>query len=138
MDKIIDKATLLSINICDHIIKEENTHKTSLIGMFGNINIAKFPCVYPCLYVYVAVTGGRGKQTGKLCFVNDETNKTSVKLNGDIEFPDPIAIVEMNFRITNLHLDNPGMYHFEFWLDDELIGQRSFTVKKIASTDTAP
>jgi len=122
------KPTLLSINICDQVIREEGTHKHSLIGMFSNINAMKFPCIHPCLHVYIAVTGGRGKQTGELRFINDETSKVVMDLKGEVEFPNPLAIVEMNFRIANLRLDKPGSYHFEFWLDKELVGQRHFTV----------
>jgi len=88
----------------------------------------KFPCIHPCLHVYIAVTGGRGKQTGELRFINDETSKVVMDLKGEVEFPNPLAIVEMNFRIANLRLDKPGSYHFEFWLDKELVGQRHFTV----------
>ncbi|MCK4325473.1 hypothetical protein KAW55_01805 [bacterium] len=131
MTESVRKPNLLSINICDQVIREEGTHKSSLIGMFSNINAIKFPCTHPSLHVYIAVTGGRGRQTGELRFINDEMNETVVALKGDVEFPNPLAVVEMNFRIANLRLDRPGTYHFEFWLDSELVGHRYFTVKHV-------
>ena len=131
MNKFVEKPALLSINICDQVIREEGTHKLSLIGLFTNIKARKFPCTHPCLHVYIAVTGGRGKQAGELRFINDEMDKRLIALKGDVEFPNPLAVVEMNFLISNLRLDKPGPYRFEFWLENKLIGQRHFSVKHI-------
>ena len=125
------KPELLSINVCDQVIREEGTGKTSLIGLFTNINSIRFPCHHPLLHIHIAVTGGNGKQIGKLRFINDETNTKVLELTGDVEFQDRTSTVEMNFRIANLRLETPGHYHFEFWLDDALIGQRSFTANRI-------
>ena len=127
MPKLFEPV-LLSINICDQIIREERTHKTSLIGMFGNISATKFPCVHSSLHVHVVVTGGSGEQEAKLCFVSNESNKIIMELKGPIKFPDRVGLAEMNFAIKNLPLKAPGLYHFEFWVGEILIGQRHFNV----------
>lgn len=129
MAKLIE-PDLLSINVCDQVIREEKTHKTSLIGMFNNITATKFPCSHPCLHVHVAVTSGNGNQAARLCFVNNDSNQVVMELKGPIQFPNRTAIVEMNFEIKNLPLKAPGLYHFELWVGEMLIGQRHFNVKK--------
>lgn len=122
---------LLSINVCDQVIREEGTCKTSLIGIFNNINAKEFPCHHPCLHVHISVTDGGGKQVGKLRFVNEDSGKLVLEMKGDIVFPHRRAIVEMNFRIVNLLLEESGHYRFEFLVGDTLIGGRCFTVKQI-------
>ncbi len=130
MAKFIE-PDLLSINVCDQVIREEKTHKTSLIGMFNNIGATKFPCTHPCLHVHVAITGGNGNQAARLCFVNNDSNNIVMELKSPIQFPSRTAIVEMNFEIKNLPLKEPGLYHFELWIGKVLVGQRHFNVKKI-------
>ena len=122
---------LLSINVCDQVIREERTRKTSLIGMFNNINAKEFPCHHPCLHVHISVTDGGGKQIGKLRFVNEDLGKLVLEMKGDVVFPSRMAIVEMNFRIVNLPLEKSGHYRFEFMVGDTLIGGRCFTVNQI-------
>jgi len=54
-----------------------------------------------------------------------------MQVKGKLKFPNRTTRVEMNFQINNLRFKTPGLYHFEFWIEDELIGQRDFKVSKI-------
>ncbi len=132
MTQHFNKPALLSMVICDQVIREQGTKKPSLIGLFANINSTTFPCIHPQLYVYITVVGGRGKQVGKLRFVRDDPSTPIMQAQGDVQFPNPVATVDMEFCLKKLRFEKAGLFHFEFWLDDDIIGQRSLSVTKVS------
>ncbi|MCH8964204.1 MAG: hypothetical protein IIB58_04525, partial [Planctomycetes bacterium] len=55
------KPDVLSLLVCDQILIDRLTGKTSLIGMFSTIGAARFPVRHPQLCVFASLTDGRGK-----------------------------------------------------------------------------
>jgi len=124
--------TLVAILNCDMVIRDEQTHNVSLIGIFNTIHAASFPTVHPRLHVFVSLTDGRGTCQGKLCLVDRETDQVLAENGGQIVFPpDARAVVDMNFELRNIPLPKPGNYAFDFYVEGELIGSRPFAVVKL-------
>ena len=125
------KPVLLNIILCDSIIREENTHKLTLIGLFNSINARNFPCMHHKFHLYVAFTEIEGQAEGKVMLVQEETNKVFMNMKGQIESPNRLAVVELNFAIENMPLPKAGFYRFEFWVGEYLLGHRRFRVQQI-------
>mgnify|MGYP001602694204 CR=1 FL=1 len=124
------KPVLISIVVCDTVIRDDETRKLSLIGIFNTISSQKFPCVHARLHVYVAVTDGEGKARGRLQLMDNDTNQPLQTFDGEIYFPDRFAVIEMNFVLMNMNFPKPGIYRFDFWVDGDIIGQRRFHVNE--------
>ena len=121
--------TLLAILVCDLIIRDEQTHNVSLIGIFNTIHAIEFPTVHARLHVFVSLTDGRGVCNGKLCLVDRETEAVLAETSGEIEFPpDARSVVDMNFELRNTPFAKPGSYAFDFYVEGQLIGSRPFSV----------
>jgi len=120
--------SVLSINICDAIIRDEVSKKVSLIGLFNTIKANTFPCVHPQLHVYAALTNGHGEYRAEVRFSNVEQNKAIAGMIGDVVFDNPLQVIEMNFVWQGLNFQKPGPYAVEVLCNDELIGSRKFIV----------
>ena len=119
---------VLSINICDTIIRDEITKKVSLIGLFNMIRASRFPFKHPQLHVHIALTNGHGNYQAEVRFINTEQNKPIAGMRGELIFKSPLQIVEMNLCWQNLNFGSAGEYYVEILCDGELIGSRKFLV----------
>lgn len=122
--------TLLAIVVCDETICDRVTGKHTLVGLFNRLGAAKFPCVHPKLHVFVSLTNGHGQAQGELKLIRKDKDETVLSLRGEVRFPDPLAVVEMDFGIHNAAFPEPTTYSFDFYCDGELIGSRPFTVNR--------
>ena len=120
--------TGLAIVVCDQIIEDKLTNKKSIIGIFNQIAAGQFPCRHPRMAVFVSLTEGRGTSNARLRIAHDETSAVVAELNGQIQFPDIHAVVELNFDMVGLTFPKPGLYSIEFYCDDALILERRFHV----------
>ena len=123
--------TGLAIVVCDQIIEDKLTNKKSLIGIFNNIGSVNFPCRHPQMSVFVSLTEGRGLCTARLRIVNEATAETVADVNGQIQFPDIHAVVELNFNLVGLLFPQPGLYSIEFYCDEALVLERRFHVSQV-------
>lgn len=125
--------TLLAIVVCDETIRDATTGKHTLVGLFSRLGAAKFPCVHPKMHVFVSLTSGHGRAQGELRLVRKDTEAAVLSLRGEIQFPDPLAVVEMDFGILNATFPEPATYSFDFYCNGALVGSRPFTVTKQAA-----
>ena len=121
----------LAMVICDQIIEDKLTNKKSLIGIFNQIGAGQFPCRHPQMSVFVSLTEGHGQSAAKLRIVYEETSQVITEINGQIQFPDVNAVVELNFNLVGLQFPQPGLYSIEFYCDDALVLERRFHVQQM-------
>lgn len=121
---------LSAMLICDYVITEQSTHKKSLIGIFENIHAAKFPCVHPCLYVYLKMTEARGNYQIRLELTDLQDDKViaQAKMPKEINIPDPLMAYELVFSFMALSFPQAGDYEFRVFANDQIFGQKTFRV----------
>ena len=122
------RPSVLSINICDSVIRDELTKKISLIGLFNTIRAKSFPCTHAGLYVYVAMTNGHGKYKMEVRFSKLEEGKAIASIQGQLNFQNPLQMVELSFSSPPLRFDTPGQYVVEVFCDGAQIQTRKFRV----------
>ena len=127
-DKSKPKPVVLSINICDSIIRDEITKKVSLIGLFSAIRAKKFPSTHSLFHVYAALTNGHGAYKTSLKIVNIEDSTTILHIDGDLNIIDPLQIVELNIGLQGVSFAKAGKYSVQIWCNDSPIGSRDFMV----------
>ncbi len=130
--------TGLAIVVCDQIIEDKLTNKKSLIGIFNNIGGVSFPCRHPQISVFVSLTEGRGAYTARLRIINEASSETVADVNGQIQFPDIHAVVELNFNLVGLLFPSPGLYSIEFYCDEALVLERRFHVSQVQQPPPPP
>jgi len=120
---------LLALVLCDTTIREEGTHKLTLIGIFNGLFAPSFPCVHPSLSVYVALTDGRGEVPCRLRMTYLETGQEVFSLTGSVHFQDPTGVSELVFLLQQLRLEQAGDYSVEFFAESEMLGSRKLRVQ---------
>jgi hypothetical protein len=120
--------SVLSINVCDSIIRDEITKKVSLVGLFNTIRVNSFPYSHPSLHVYIALTNGHGKYQTDIRFLNLSDNKTIVGMKGHLDFQNPLQVVELNVCWQKLLFNKAGEFVVQVLCDGAPIGERKFIV----------
>ena len=128
----------VAIVICDLIIDDKLTNKKSLIGIFNQIGTQNFPYRHPQIGVFVSVTEGRGECTARLRIVHNENDRVVAEVNGNLQFTDVNAVVELNFNLVGLVFPEPGPYSIEFYCDDALVLERRFDVIHVKPAQGPP
>lgn len=121
---------LLAMILCDSTLREEGTHKLTLLGTFNGLYSHTFPCTHPMFSVFVALTDGRGKVPCRLCMTSLETGNEIFSLPGQIDFQDPTGVAELTFQLRSVTFEKPGDYAIEFFAEGEPLGSRKLRVAK--------
>lgn len=120
----------LALVICDFIYRDPYTSKFTLLGTFSTITGRDYPLHHPHLFVYAALTGGRGKMPLRLELVStNEEDKLLSKLEGEVDCSeDPRAIQEFSFGFNGLIFPKAGEYRIALYANDEFMVERRLLV----------
>lgn len=129
---------LQSLIVCDHIIREAGSGKLSLFGIFNGLFSPRFPCTHPVLWIYVALTDGRGNVPCRLRIVPLAGGPEVMSMDGRVNFTDPTAVGELIFQLQQLKFPAPGTYSIEFSADGELLGTRKLQVAPVPPSIQPP
>jgi hypothetical protein len=127
----VEKPIGVAIIICDRVIVETQTNNKTLVSIFNTISSPVFPCRHERLSIFIAFTNGQGLKKISLILRQLSSNSVNLTLSGDIQFPDPNAVIEMIFNLRNVVFAAPGTYAFEVHADGEYIFESRFHVNNI-------
>lgn len=111
--------------VCDAIHRDPGTGKFTILGTFSNIFAHSYPATHAQLFLYVALTDGRGKVPINVVLVDVEEQQPPL-FTGDIEieFPDPRAVHELALPVPLLRIPAKGEYRFQLRAGGELLMER--------------
>ena len=128
-----------AILICDQIIHEYGTNKKSLIGIFEEIHLPRFPARYPRIAVYVNLTDAHGRYALELRLVSSsDGGQLGVGQTPPVQIDNPLKTCEFALQIQNLQFPQPGKFEFHVLANNELLATKTFTVRKavVSATQT--
>ena len=111
--------------ICDQALQEGTTGKTSLVGIFENINAHQYPARSGFLTVYAKLTDAQGDYRFRLELVN--LSNLTVIGQGQIRatIGNRMVPAELVFQIGGLLFEKPGPYEFRLYANDRWVGSKS-------------
>ena len=124
-----EKPLGLAMILCDQIITEAASQKKTLVGIFNRIVSDEFPFLMTNMAVFVSLTNGRGVIQSKLICRHEDADEPVFGAIGTIEFPNPMEVIEIGFKLRNVPIPDPGTYCLEFFCDDIPVLERRFVVK---------
>ena len=126
------KPDVLSLLVCDQILIDRLTGKTSLIGMFSTIGATRFPMRHPQLCVFASLTDGRGKTPLELTIVDSEDARPPiVSGRATVEFKDPRAVACLNLHFNGLVFPEPGEYRVQLICHGELLREARLNLSRM-------
>jgi hypothetical protein len=119
---------VLSLSLCDYVIIEEGTAKSSLIGCFHRLVVPTVPSEPPNFFLSADLTGGGGRGRVSVEMTRPDTNEWIWRTRADVYFRDRLFVVRYMTRITDCTFPVLGRYAVALSVDDELVGQRVIEV----------
>jgi len=130
-NQFVEYPTCLALILADNIHVCPSTQKRTILGTFTAVFAREFPTPLN-VAVYCCLTGSVGKIRVEIKFVRvnpDECDDELVsEAHGDVDFPDPLAMIEMNMFFRQLPLAHPGEYRFQVCVKDEVLLERRLVV----------
>jgi hypothetical protein len=83
------------------------------------------------LHVFIAVTEGYGDSKIRLRCVRADNDEELFSTEQEIEFPDPLTVVEMNLGFCGCEFPEAGEYRFQLYADGTLLCERKFYVSQV-------
>ncbi len=118
------KPILKALLLADQVYQDKTTGKIVIAGTFNRIWAARFPCLFarqPC--VYVCLTEAKGQFAVQLRYVELATHEVVGEMEERaIKVNDPLLNIELIFHIPPILHKSQGLYAFEVYADDELLG----------------
>ncbi len=119
---------VLAMVLCDLVITDVESNKKSLIGLFDRVETASLPCVIHELHLYLSLTDGHGRLPVSISCVTAGGDEELFRGQTEVEFTDPLQVVELQFIFPNAHFPHAGEYRFQFLSQGQLLRERKFFV----------
>ena len=126
------EPTCMAFVLCEYAHRDARTGRYTLLGTVNNIEGAFFPGESPEIFVYVALTDGRGSQrvSIQLIDVDDAEDEPMHESSSLVSFKTPETIVEIAFRIPPMRFARPDIFRLQLLANDAIIAERSYVVKQ--------
>jgi hypothetical protein len=111
-----------SIIVCDVVIRDRETGKSSLIGIFTRLRASRFPLVHPLLCLYVRLIDAQGDYDFQLALVRLESMEVIGQGTVHVAIPDRPQYHEPGFRLAGMAFPAPGRYELRLYADGKLSG----------------
>ena len=123
------KPEFLSLAICETVIEDKRTGNKSVINIFDQISVPRFPYLFPRLTVFAALSGLHGDVQLRVRLVRLEDDRDVVSGEGMVHATaDPLRVVDLVFALQNVPLEKAGAYAVELYGAGELLARRRFQV----------
>jgi hypothetical protein len=125
---------VLALIICESVVEDARTHNKCILNAYNIINAFKFPCKQDRFTIFVALTNGHNKHHITTRITTQGQDKPLLKIEGEIDFKDPLQTVDMVFDMRGLPLPAPGIYVVEVVGDDG----RILKTRKVMANQVQP
>jgi hypothetical protein len=114
--------------LCDQVTFEMGTQKPSLVGVFTGMAVEGFPSIPQRIDAFVALTDGLGTGTVELEVTEQSTGNVIYTMSVDLNFPDPLRVINLRLRIRQCSFPAPGKYLFVLLVDGDGLAHRRVQV----------
>ena len=127
------KPVLQALVLADHIYIDSNTGKKIIAGTFNQLNAHEFPTDFGApLYVFLSMTDVHGSAKVELRFVDLSSEEIQMAMSDlVIQAPNPLDTVELVVEVPSLPMPHPGVFSFEVWVGNDLIGSLRVSIIEI-------
>jgi hypothetical protein len=125
------RPSAISLMLCDQVVFEQQTQKPYLLGVFTGLAVDMVPTPPQKFDIFAALTDGQGAVTMTLSVAHLDTNEEIYAQTMSVNFPDPLRVVNLRFRVRMLVFQSPGTYLFALMVDDQEIAARRVRVYQV-------
>ena len=120
----------LAMVVCDAIWTDQTSRKTTLLGIFSEIESTSFPLRHPLMAVHISMTDAHGTVPIEVRLVDaDEADDPLFKVEREVDFPDRRAIINVNIQVPDIVFPLPGEYRVQLFGSGEFLMERRIVVR---------
>ena len=120
---------VLAMVLADSVLHDLASGKFVIQGTYSVIMASAFPVIHPALAVYFAITNGHGMTPVAIRLIDvDEAREPIFALAGEVDFADPLQVVEHVFAARRVRFPEPGEYRLQLFAADQLLRERRLQV----------
>jgi hypothetical protein len=119
------KPTCKALLLCDDTIIEAGTGKISLIGVFRQFALPRFPARTRAFRAFVQITNAAGRYDFLVQLKDLSTDDVMAEATG-IEIEDRLDVFNIVIPVPPLPLEHPGEYDFVVFANSDEIDRQSF------------
>jgi hypothetical protein len=124
------KPVVVAVVVCDRAIREQETNKWSLIGIFSKIGVNSVPALHMGMAIYLAITNLQEQTRLKLEIAPVNEGGEKLVIEGEIHAKSPLVVAEMVFRFPQFPVTTLGQHRIDVLWQGESIGSTKFDVEK--------
>jgi uncharacterized protein DUF6941 len=133
---------VLAMVLADGILRDMASGKFYIQGTYSIVSVPEFPWRHGPIMVYIAITNGHGKTPMKVRIVDvDDEREPLLEANSEMEFADPLQVVEVVIGCPPIVFPEPGEYRLQLYGAGEFLRERRLQVIPIPQpphTDNKP
>ncbi len=138
MNKTGSLPVLQALVLADHIYTDHPSGKRVICGTFSKIFSLAFPTVTSSAFVFILLVDVVGEVVLQLRFVSLDDNQILLESKPiRIESKNPLTPLDIVVQIPPFPLPRAGIYSFECWTDESMIGSVRLQVVKAPSAEDA-
>lgn len=120
---------LLAMLVCEQVITDQATNKKSLISIFDQVNVGKFPTLFP-MTVFARIADAKGKYELKLELAHLQDDKIVGEGKGSADIEDRVLTYDLMFNLP-IKIPKEGDYEFRLYANDAYLGRAAFRAKGV-------
>lgn len=127
------KPVLQALILADQIYVDRRTGKNVIAGTFRRLWARDFPTKYrTTTWAFVSLTDIQGSAQIHLRYTNLRTNEVLLGTKPmTVTCDDPLQSVELFVEVPPFPMPHPGVYAFELYVGEELLGSLRISVAQI-------
>ena len=123
---------LLSLQVCDRVIRDQNTNQTSIIGILDTVGAHTFPLTIPHLSIFMEITSGHGRTELRVRIVDALEERPPVfEAIIDANLGGPLVVHQVPFTTVGLKFPAPGEYRVQVYASGTLLRERKVRVMQV-------
>lgn len=127
---------VLALIITDQVYRDEVSGTLSMLGIRSAIGATAFPWNHPRLSAYVALANGRGETSMRIRLVDSDEDRDPVfEDETQVTFPDPLAEIELVFKLSDLVFPEPGEYRLQLLAAGQFLRERRLVIIPLENPD---
>src|SRR5438132_5870649 len=105
----------LALIACDHIWRDPNTEKMTILGTFSAIELAEFPGEFSEIAVFLALTDGHGRMVISVQLIDsaEALPHPIARTELEVAFMNPTATIETDVVLRDIVFPFPGEYRLQ-------------------------
>jgi len=117
----------VSLLLCDQVISDATSGKKTLVGIFHQVKVVRFPTEYKPVSLYAQLYDGEGEYDIRIDYVNVEDQAKLAEVVGTFSVRERHKPIELAIALPPIPILKPGEYEFRLWIDNQYIQRIRFT-----------